>query len=146
MPWSIAQAKQRFSELLRQAAEVPQLIFNRERLVAAVIDAKEYRAFREWAERTAARNLAEELAELRELMRDEGCELELPPRSTRASGFLETLEEGRSPSALPGVPTRACWGGWRPSLRAAGSACSTRSGTSVVDWLDRPHNPPAEAR
>ena len=40
MSWSIAQAKQRFSELLRQAAEAPQLIFNRERMVAAVIDAR----------------------------------------------------------------------------------------------------------
>jgi prevent-host-death family protein len=96
MPWSIAQAKQRFSELVRQAAEAPQLIYNRERLVAAVIDAKEYRAFKDWSEQTAARDLAGELAELREIMREEGYELELPPRSTRSSGFLETLEdEGR---------------------------------------------------
>jgi len=93
MPWSIAQAKQRFSELIRQAAEAPQLIYNRERLVAAVIDAQQYRAFEDWSERAAGRTLADELAELREIMREESYELALPTRSTRGSGFLETLEE-----------------------------------------------------
>ena len=97
MPWSIAQAKQRLSELLRQVAEAPQLIYHRGRLVAAVIDAEQYRAFKEWSERTAGRTLADELAELSEIMREEGYELMRPPRSTRPSGFLETLEEeGRS--------------------------------------------------
>ena len=45
MPWNIAQAKQRFSGIVGQAAEGPALIHNRKRLVAAVIDAKEHRAF-----------------------------------------------------------------------------------------------------
>jgi antitoxin (DNA-binding transcriptional repressor) of toxin-antitoxin stability system len=29
MPWNIAQAKQRFSEIVREAAEGPQLIYTR---------------------------------------------------------------------------------------------------------------------
>ena len=93
MPWNIAQAKQRFSEIVRRAAEGPQLIYNRKRLVAAVIDAEEYRAFKDWSERAARRSLDEEFAELRQIMQEENYELVLPPRSTRRSMFIETLEE-----------------------------------------------------
>lgn len=83
MPWNIAQAKQRFSEIVRLAAEGPQLIYNRKRLVAAVIDAEEYRAFKEWSEQATGRNVAEEFAELRQIMHEENYELSLPPRTTR---------------------------------------------------------------
>lgn len=93
MPWNIAQAKQRFSEIVRRAAERPQLIYNRKRLVAAVIDAEEYRAFKDWSERAAGRTLAEEFAELRQIMQEENYELTLPPQSTRRSAFIETLKE-----------------------------------------------------
>ncbi len=93
MPWNIAQAKQRFSEIVRRAAEGPQLIYNRKRLVAAVIAAEEYRAFKDWSERAARRTLDEEFAELRQIMQEENYELVLPPRSTRRSMFIETLEE-----------------------------------------------------
>ena len=50
MSWNIAQAKQRFSEVVRQAAEEPQLIYNRDHLVAAVIDAEDFEAFKQWWE------------------------------------------------------------------------------------------------
>ena len=39
MRWKIGQAKQRFSEMVRHAATEPQLICNRDRVVAAVVDA-----------------------------------------------------------------------------------------------------------
>jgi prevent-host-death family protein len=93
MPWNIAQAKQRFSEIVRRATESPQLIYNRNRLVAAIIDAEDYRAFKKWSERATEHTLAEELAELRQIMGEENYELSLPPRSTRRNGFVETLEE-----------------------------------------------------
>ncbi len=100
MPWNIAQAKQSFSDLVRQAAEGPQLIYNRKRLVAAVIDAEDYRAFTEWSEHVRGRTLADELAELREIMREEDYVLTPPPRSTRPNALVEMLEEdGRD---LPG--------------------------------------------
>ena len=93
MPWNIAQAKQRFSELVRRAAEGPQLVYNRERLVAAVIGAAQYRAFKDWSERTREQTVAEEFAELRQIMQEENYELTLAPRSTRRNAFVETLEE-----------------------------------------------------
>lgn len=87
MSWKIADAKQRFSELVRQAVAEPQLIYNRKRLVAAVIDAEDYQAFKAWSEQRAARSLAEEMAELRQLMQEEDYELILPPRSSRPNAF-----------------------------------------------------------
>ena len=45
MPWNIAQAKQRFSEVIRQTAEEPQLIYNRGHLVRSVVDAEDFEAF-----------------------------------------------------------------------------------------------------
>ena len=48
MSWKIGEAKQRFSEVLRKAAEEPQPIHNRDRLVATVIGAADSRAFFEW--------------------------------------------------------------------------------------------------
>jgi prevent-host-death family protein len=93
MPWNIAEAKQRFSEIVRRATENPQLIYNRKRLVAAVIDAEDYNAFKAWAERTAERTLGDELGELRQIMREEGYELPQPHRSTRRDTFVEALRE-----------------------------------------------------
>lgn len=93
MPWNIAQAKQRFSEIVRQAAERPQLIYNRKRLVAAVIDAQDYQAFKAWSEQSSARTLADELAELRAIMQEEDYELTLPARSTRPNAFAEARED-----------------------------------------------------
>lgn len=96
MSWNIAQAKQRFSDLLRQSAAAPQLIYNRKRLVAAVIDAEAYRAFTEWSERASGLTLAAEFAELRQILSDE--DVTRPPvrRSTRPNALVETLEaEGR---------------------------------------------------
>ncbi len=96
MPWNIAQAKQRFSEVVKQAAEEPQLIYNRNQPVAAVIGAKEFAKFQEWRKsQMKPRTLADDFAELRKLLKDEGFEngLELPPRVDRPNAFVEMLEE-----------------------------------------------------
>jgi prevent-host-death family protein len=93
MSWNIADAKQRFSELVKQAVAEPQLIYNRKRLVAAVIDADEYQAFKAWSEQRAARSLADEMAELRELMQQEDYELAVPPRTTRPNAFNATRDD-----------------------------------------------------
>ncbi len=90
MPWNIGQARQKFSEIIRRAADGPQLIYNRKRLVAVVIDAENFRAFKAWSERAADRTLDEEFAELRQIMKEEDYALILPPRSTRRSAFIET--------------------------------------------------------
>jgi prevent-host-death family protein len=96
MHWNIAQAKQRFSEVVKQAAETPQLIYNRNQPVAAVVSAEDFAAFEEWRKAQASpRSLADEFAELRKLMLAAGFDngLDLPPRVDRPNAFAEMLEE-----------------------------------------------------
>ena len=92
MPWNIAQAKRQFSEMVRRSATRPQLIYNRNNLVAAVIDADQYRAFKAWSDQTHKRTLADEFAELRDIMREEHYQLAASPRSTRNNSLTEILE------------------------------------------------------
>lgn len=93
MSWNIAQAKQRFSQVVKQAATEPQLIYDRDRLVAAVIDVEAFNAFNQWRERSQRRTLADEFAELRKIAEEENYELIVPPRVNRPNAFLEMLEE-----------------------------------------------------
>ncbi len=96
MNWNIAQAKQHFSEVVKQAAAEPQLIYNRNQPVAAVICAEEFAAFEDWRKTQARpRTLADELEELRELMQTDGFAdgFELPPRTDRPNAFVEMVEK-----------------------------------------------------
>jgi prevent-host-death family protein len=93
MPWNIAQAKQRFSEVVKQAAEEPQLIYKRGRLVAAVIDAEDFNIFQTWQQRRGAKTLGEAFAELRALAAGDENPLPVPERRDRPNAFLEVLDE-----------------------------------------------------
>jgi prevent-host-death family protein len=93
MSWNIAQAKQRFSEVVKQAAAEPQLIYNRDRLVAAIINAEDFVTFKQWRNQAERRTLAEEFAELRKIAEEENYELIVPPRVDRPNALLQMLEE-----------------------------------------------------
>ncbi len=95
MTWNIAQAKQQFSEVVRLTAEEPQMIYNRDRCVAAVIDAESFRAFDEWRKLAARKTLGEEFAELRQIAAEENYELPALPRSSvgRPNAFIAMQEE-----------------------------------------------------
>lgn len=99
MSWSINEARQHFAEIIRHAAEEPQLIYSGDQLVAAMIDAEAFNAFKQWQASHQRKTLAEELAELREIAVEENYELVLPLRTNRPNAFIRTLEEseeGRS--------------------------------------------------
>lgn len=87
MSWNIAQAKQRFSQVVKQAATEPQLIYHRSRLVAAVIDAEAFNAFNQWRERQGAKTLGEAFAELRVLAAGDENPLPVPERRDRPNSF-----------------------------------------------------------
>lgn len=89
--WNIADAKRHFSELIRSAASEPQLIYNRDRLVAAVVNPTTLEEFQRWQ---AAHRLsvAERFAEYRALAAEEGYELEIPERRDRANPFADRDE------------------------------------------------------
>jgi prevent-host-death family protein len=98
MPWNIAQAKQHFSDVVKQADKEPQLIYNRHRPVAALINARDFEAFEAWRRKQAtSRSLAEEFAELRALAL--GDDDPLPDVDRHAMGrpdvFADCAEEDR---------------------------------------------------
>jgi len=95
MPWKIAEAKQRLSELLRQAADEPQEIANRERVVALVLGEKDMRDFLEWREAQRGESLAGALAEAQRICAEDGYVLPLEPRRDRLNAALQVNDVGR---------------------------------------------------
>ncbi len=93
MHWHVAEAKQKFSEVLRATATEPQLIFKRDRLVAAMIDARTYEAFQAWYEQQHRATMAKAFVELRQLCTEEGYTLSAPTRQDRTNTFAEALND-----------------------------------------------------
>jgi len=93
MRWQIAEAKQKFSDLVRQAAAEPQLIFNRERLVAAIVDPQTFQAFQAWNDRERRRSLADAFEELRRIAGAEGYSWGAPTRVDRQNAFVDALDD-----------------------------------------------------
>jgi len=95
MKWSIAKARERFSELLRKTEVEPQPIYNRDKLVAAVISAESFEEYSAWSERTKRRSIADTFDELRKILAEEDYELQIPPREDRRNEITEVLDELR---------------------------------------------------
>lgn len=91
--WTVARAKERFSELLRASHSSPQAIYRRGELVAYVVDAEMHARLAEAERVTSRRTLAEALAELRGLLASEGHEWPVIERTTRTEIFSEALDE-----------------------------------------------------
>jgi len=87
--WKVGQAKQQFSEVLRRSESVPQLIYRRNRLIAAVV------AMDETGEKPTSRPLTigDRLDEARELFQSANYELPVPRHRSRANDFVRTLDE-----------------------------------------------------
>ena len=92
MAWSVAEAKQRLSEVLRNAAKEPQTIENRSRPVAVVVAADTFEEFQAWRARRDSRSVGEAFAELRSLAAASGYRLELPRRRNRRDGFSGSVK------------------------------------------------------
>ena len=92
MRWSVSEAKQQFSTVVKSAANEPQLIFNRDRLVAAVVDGATLEEFEEWR-RSRRASLGERMAELRRIAEEDDYVLTLDERRDRANAFVETLDD-----------------------------------------------------
>ena len=102
MNWNVAQAKQRLSEVIRAAAREPQMIYNRNAPVAAVIAAEELADYQAWKQsRSEQTTLAEEFDRLRELAAGDPDPLPEPDRlavmrpNAFASAFAEDDQDGK---------------------------------------------------
>jgi len=94
MDWKIAEAKQKFSELVKAAENEPQCIYNRDKLVAAMIPAEILKEFLGWRhQQKKDRTLAEAFGELRRIAEEEDYTLEIPPRQERPNPFPDALDE-----------------------------------------------------
>jgi len=108
MAWNIAQAKQHLSEVVRLAAEEPQPIYNRGRLVGALIDADSFRAFEQWRRDASRATVAAQFDRLREELAAAASaqEIEPPaeplpatPRTDRDNAFARMLQEESAPAS-----------------------------------------------
>jgi prevent-host-death family protein len=91
MRWNIGQAKQRFSEVVRRAATEPQLICNRNRVVAAVVDAESAERLQVLRRSRSRKSIAAAFEGLRDLTRRQGYRLKTPARTTRRNAFADGL-------------------------------------------------------
>ena len=88
MNWSVAEAKQRLSEVLRRAASRPQTITKRARDVAVVVSVPEFRAFQKWKSAGEKKTVAEALAELSLASGRTAPALKAPKRRNRPRQFI----------------------------------------------------------
>ena len=87
MRWKIAEAKTKFSDLLRKAEKEPQFIYNRDKMVAVVMSSEEYDEFEKIKETESGRSLASALNEFSSLCAEESYTFEVPARKNRRTGF-----------------------------------------------------------
>ncbi|MCU0570468.1 MAG: type II toxin-antitoxin system Phd/YefM family antitoxin [Oculatellaceae cyanobacterium Prado106] len=94
MTWNIEDAQQHFSEILTAVEQAPQLLYQHNNLVAAVIRADLFQEFLAWqAQQQSAvheqGSFAQSVAELRRLCLEEDYTLEVPTRGDRPNPFTD---------------------------------------------------------
>jgi pantothenate kinase-related protein Tda10 len=89
MNWGIADAKQRFSELIQATLQEPQPIYKRNQLVAFVVEASLFQEFLRWRHQQKHKSIATAFAELREACAEEDIDFETPTRVNRQNAFFE---------------------------------------------------------
>jgi prevent-host-death family protein len=81
--WKIAEAKARFSELVQASGKSPQLLYSRNKPVAAVIGIDEFRAYQRFQSQTERPTMAALLSELDGINQTEPDFGNPPPRVNR---------------------------------------------------------------
>lgn len=98
--WTITTARQHLPEVLDRAARAPQLVYRRDKLVAAVVSPD----LADKAVDLGRPSLATKLAALQRLCAEEGYELSASPRRDRANPMAS--RHGRSGSPVRRSPKR----------------------------------------
>lgn len=91
MNWKIEEAQQKFPEVIDAAVAGPQLIYNQEKLVAAVVEIEIFQEFLAWQQQQRQTSLADAFAQLRQLCAEENYTLEIPDREDRFNPFVDSL-------------------------------------------------------
>jgi hypothetical protein len=90
MTWNVEDAQQQFAEVINAADQEPQLIYQHNFLVAAVIKADLFQEFLAWQQQQQP-SLASTFTELRQICLEEDYTFEIPPRRDRPNGFDSSL-------------------------------------------------------
>lgn len=111
--WSLASAKQQFSEVVRQAQAQPQAILRHNKEVAVLVSARDYAEFAQWragqgGAKTAGQLFLEGMDDIRSMLveADPAYQgIELPLRTDRSNAVALMLDEefpyGEDPTGLP---------------------------------------------
>lgn len=91
MNWKIEEAQQKLSELISSAVTEPQLIYNQDKLVAAIIEAELFQDFLAWQQQQRQPSLAASFTQLRQICVEENYTLEIPPREDRLNPFVDSF-------------------------------------------------------
>lgn len=100
MEWSIGEAKQQFSEVVRLCAQEPQAIYKHDKPVAALISAADYQEFQHWRAMQSIAPLSRQFDELRASLLAAGSDgLDVPERRAleRPNAFLAAPEAPLEP-------------------------------------------------
>jgi hypothetical protein len=87
--WDIRNIEQKFQEILSATPKEPQLIYEGDRLVAAVVDSRLFQDFLTWQQQRKMSSIADTFAELRSLCAEEDYFLEIPQRQNRENSFSD---------------------------------------------------------
>lgn len=93
MNWIIAEAQQKFDELVHAAEQEPQLIYQQNQLVVAVVEAELFQEFLAWHKQQKKHSLTNAFQELRQIMAEENYDLEVPIRQDRDNPFMEKIND-----------------------------------------------------
>jgi prevent-host-death family protein len=100
--WSLASAKQQFSEVVRLAEHTPQPIMRHHKEVAVLISARNFEEFKAWQAtqtsdaKTAGQRFLDGMVEVRHMLMAADPQyqgIELPPRTDRANAMIDMLEQ-----------------------------------------------------
>lgn len=91
MDWKIEEAQHQFLEVIDAAGQTPQLIYQHNHPVAAVIRADLFQEFLAWQQQQQQPSLADAFAELHQLCLEENYTFESAARRDRPNPFAEIL-------------------------------------------------------
>ena len=86
--WKISEAKARLSEVIECGCREPQIIVNRDKPVAVLVNIDDFRKFEEFQRELRKPSIKELLVEIRKIS-DHESDLELSPRQDRLVPVLE---------------------------------------------------------
>ena len=89
MAWTIEEAQEKLTELINAASSEPQLIYDREQAVVAIVEAELFQEFLIWHQQRQKPPLTDAFAQLRQLCDEENYQIEIPERQNRSNPFTD---------------------------------------------------------